>query len=133
MRIPPIEPLHKERTFTPTLPIETMAKSSTKPTETIPQVTMGSGGDSERLFTLKSLEAPRKFFGKGQPDVSTQLIEMTCWAWLSKVPKSDLWDVVATCMIGGVLTWMNAKLHTMKELGVTSWPTGQAFVVVHCI
>ena len=62
------------------------------------------GGDSARHFTLKNLEAPRKFSGIKQPDATTWLTEMSHWIHLSKVPECFLWDVVDTRMIGGALT-----------------------------
>ena len=55
------------------------------------------------------------------------LTEMSYWIRLSKVPENDLWDVVATRITRGVLTMINAKLRTAKELGVQPWPTWQVF------
>ena len=49
--------------------------------------------------------------------------KMSCWIRLSKVLESDLWDVVATGMTGGALTWMNGKFRVVKELHVQPWPT----------
>ena len=52
---------------------------------------------------------------------------MSHWIRLSKVPETDLWDVVATQMFGGALTWINVKWHAMEELDVQPWPTLQVF------
>ena len=79
-----------------------MAESNTRPARIEPTVLV-SFGDPTRPFTLKKLEAHRKFFGKGIPTATTWLTEMSHWICLSKVPKSDMWDVVATRMIGGAL------------------------------
>lgn len=123
VKVPPTEPLYRARTVTPAVPIETMAESSTRPAGTVPQVTAGSSGEVGRPFTLKNLEAPGKFSGKGQPAATTWLTEMSHWIRLSKVPDADLWDVVATRMTGGALTWINAKLRAVEELGVVAWPS----------
>ena len=53
---------------------------------------------------------------------------MSHWIHLSKVLDSDLWDVVATMMSGGDLTWMDTKLNTIEQCGSTPWPEWQAFV-----
>ena len=89
VRAPPLEePIHPQRTVTQVMPLETAAKSSTRPTGTVGMATMG-GGDSARPFTLKNLEAPGKFSGIKHPTATTWLTEMSCWICLSKVPKSD--------------------------------------------
>ena len=63
---PPEEPVYRERTVTPALPLETAAESSARPAITIPTTTVGGGG-SWRPFTLKNLEAPEKFSGIKHP------------------------------------------------------------------
>ena len=100
---PPASVVHRERTFTPAMPWETTAESNTRLAGQ-ELATSINGGDPRRPFTLKNLEAPRKFFGKGTPAVMTWLIEMSYWIRLSKVPDSDLWDVVTTRMSSGALT-----------------------------
>ena len=96
----------------PTEPLETTMESSTRfkeatsetrPTGTIPIAIVG-GRDSNRPFTLKNLEAPRNFSGIKHPAATTWLTKMSCRIRLSKIPESDLWDVVATQMFGGALT-----------------------------
>ena len=91
-----------------------------------PTATVGGGG-SERPFTIKNLEAPSKFSGIKHPITTTWLTEISCWIHLSKVPEIDQWDVLATHMIGGALTLINAKLRVVEELGVQPWPTWQVF------
>ena len=81
------------------MPLETAAESSAKPAITIPMAAVG-GGDSSRPFTLKNLEAPGKLSGIKHPATTTWLTEMSHWIRLTKVPKDDLWDVVATQMPG---------------------------------
>ena len=81
------------------MPLETAAESSTKPAITVPMATVG-GGDSSRSLMLKNLEAPGKFSWIKHPAATTWLIEMSHQICLSKVPKDDLWDVVATQMPG---------------------------------
>lgn len=105
MKVSPfVEPLHRERIATPTVPEHTVAESNTKPVGIVPTHLGGNGGDTGRTFTLKNLEAPRKFSGKGELTMATWLIEMSYWIRLSKVPKADLCDVVATRMSSGELT-----------------------------
>ena len=112
IRAPPLaEPIYQERTVTPVVPLETAAKSSARPAITVPMTTVG-GGDSGHPFTLKNLEAPGNFSGIKHPTATTWLTEMLCWIRLSKVPKTDLWDVVATRMSGGALTWINARMSS---------------------
>ena len=123
---PPEEPVYRERTVTPAVPLETVAESSARPVITVPTTTVG-GGDSGRPFTLKNLEAPGKFSGIKHPAVTTWLTEMSHWIRLSKVPEVDLWDVVATRMSRGVLTWINARMSVANELGVRPWVSWQAF------
>ena len=104
VRAPPLEePIYRERTVTPVMPLETAAESSARPAVKVPTATVG-GGDSGRPFTLKNLEAPEKFSGIKHPTVTTWLTEMLHWIRLSMVPEDDLWDVVATQMSGGALT-----------------------------
>ena len=88
--------------------------------------TMG-GGDSARPFTLKNLEAPRKFSGIKHPVATTWLPKMSHWIHLSKVLEDDLWDVVAIRMSGGGHTWINARMSVAEELGVRPWVSWQAF------
>ena len=97
---PPTKPIHRERTTTPTAPLETTIESSATPMGTGPTATIG-GGDSARPFTLKNLEAPGKFFGLKHPAGTTWLTEMSHWIRLNKALEDDLWDVVATRMTGG--------------------------------
>lgn len=61
--------------------------------------------------------------------MTTWSMEMLHWIHLSKVPEVGLWDVVATHMSGGALTWINAKLCVVEELGVAPWPTWTNFVM----
>ena len=110
----------------PTVPLETIVESSAKPTGTVPTATVG-GGDSGRPFTLKNLEAPRKFSGIKHPAATTWLTEMSHWIPLSKVPEDGLWDVVVTRMSRGALTRINARMSTTEELGVRPWVSWQAF------
>ena len=56
-------------------------------------------------------------------------MEISHWIRLSKAPKIDLWDVVATRMIGGALIWMNTKLDVARQLGVAPWLAWQAFII----
>ena len=107
------------------MPLEIGAKSSAKPTVTVPMATMGRG-DSSQPFTLKNLEAPRKFSGIKHPAATTWLTEMSHWIPLSKVPEDGLWDVVATRMSGGALTWINARMSATEELGVRPWVSWKA-------
>ena len=95
--------MHRERTFTPAIPLETTAESNTRLVGHEPTTSV-SGGDPGRPFTLKNLEGPGKFSGKGTPVAMTRLTEMSHEIRLSKVPNSDRWDVVATRMSGGALT-----------------------------
>ena len=85
------------------VPLEIVAESSARLVVTVPMTTVG-GRDSGRPFTLKNLEAPRKFSGLKHPATRMWLTEMLCWIHLSKVPEDDLRDVVATRMSGGALT-----------------------------
>ena len=113
---PPLEePVYRERTVTPAVPLETVAESSARPVGAVPTATV-SGGDSARPFTLKNLEEPGKFSGIKHPAATTWLTEMSRWIRLSKVPEADLWDVVATRMSGGALTWINARMSPAEEL-----------------
>ena len=108
------------------MPLETIAESSMRPAVTIPMATVGGGG-SDQPFTLKNLEAPGKFSGIKHQATTTWLIEMSCWIHLSKVPKDNLWDVVATRMSGGALTRVNTRMSIAKELGDRPWMSWQAF------
>ena len=56
------EPVHQERTVTLAVPLEIAAESRARLAGTVLRATMG-GGDSARPFTLKNLEAARKFLG----------------------------------------------------------------------
>ena len=85
------------------MPLEIATKSSTKPSNIVLVAIVG-GGDASRPFTFKNLEAPGKFSGIKHPIATTWLTEISRWICLSKVPEDDLWDVVATWMIGGALT-----------------------------
>ena len=85
------------------MPFKIAAESSTKPIGMGPMATVGGGG-SERPCTLKNLAAPGMFFGIKQLAATPLLTTMSQWILLSKVPESDLWDVVATRMTGGALT-----------------------------
>ena len=107
--------------------MEVAAESSARPVGTDLAATVGGGG-SARPFTLKNLEALGKFSGIKQPAATMWLIQMSHWIRLSKVLESDLWDVVATRMTWGVLTWINNKLCVAEELDVQQWPTWQVFV-----
>ena len=108
------------------MPLETAAKSSAKPAITIPTTTV-DGGDSRRPFTLKDIEAPGTFSGIKHPAATTWLIDMSHWIRLSKVLEDDLWDVVASRMSRGALTWINAKMSVADEWGVRPWVSWQAF------
>ena len=108
------------------MPLEIAAKTNARLAVIVPMATMG-GGDSDRPFTLKNLEAPRKFSGIKHPTVTSWLTEISRWIRLSKVLEDDLWDVVATHVIGGALTWINARMSATKELGVRPWISWQAF------
>ena len=99
------------------MPLEIAAESSAKPVSAVPMATM-SGGDSTRPSMLKNLEAPRMFFGIKHLAVTTWLTEMLHWNCLSKVPKSDLWDVMATQITSGPLTMINVRLRIVEDLGV---------------
>ena len=123
---PPKEPIYRERAIALAVPLETAAESSARPAIIVPTTTMG-GGDSGRPFTLKNLEAPGKFSGIKHPAATTWLTEMLCWICLSKVPEADLWDVVATRMSRGALTWINARMSAAEELGVRPWVSWKAF------
>ena len=123
---PPEEPIYHKRTVTPIVPLETTAESSAKPAITVPTPTVG-GGDSGRPFTLKNLEALGKFSGIKHPIATTWLTKMSHWIHLSKVPEADLWDLVATRMSRGVLTWINARMSVAEKLGVRPWVSWQAF------
>ena len=57
---PPAKPIHRERITTIAVPLEIAVESSSKLAGTCPMATIG-GGDLARPFTLKNLEAPRKF------------------------------------------------------------------------
>ena len=52
---------------------------------------------------------------------------MLPWICLSKVPKDDLWDVVATPMSRGAPTWIKARMSTAEDLGARPWGSWQAF------
>ena len=119
--------VHRERIFTHAMPLETTAESNTRLAGQEP-TTSGSCGDPGRPFTLKNLEIPGNFSGKGTPMATTWLTEMSRWIHLSKVPNNDLWAVVATRMSGGALTWMNTKLNVAKQWGGGPLPEWQAFV-----
>ena len=58
---PPEEPVYRERTVTPVVPLETAAESSARPAVIVPTTTVG-GGDSGRPFTLKKFGGTRKIF-----------------------------------------------------------------------
>ena len=58
---PPPKPMHRERTITPTVPLETAVESSSRPIGMGPTATIGGGG-SETAFMLKNLQAPGNFF-----------------------------------------------------------------------
>ena len=62
--------VHQERTFTPAMPLETTVESNTRLVGQEPATSV-SGGDPGRPFTLKNVEAPGKFFGKGTPAATT--------------------------------------------------------------
>ena len=125
VRAPPLEePVHWEKTIIPTVPLEIVAES--RPAYTIPTATVG-GGDPARPSTLKNLEAPGKCSGIKHPAVTPWLTEMLYWIRLSKVPKDDLWDVVATRMARGALTWINARMSVAEDLGVRPWVSWKAF------
>ena len=47
---------------------------------------------------------------------------------LSKILDNEFWDVVATKMSSGALTWMNTKLNAAEQWGGEPWPEWQAFV-----
>ena len=123
---PPEEPIYRERTVTLVVPLVIAIESNTGPAVIVPTTTVG-GGDSGRPFTLKNLDAPGKFFGMKHPTMTTWLTEMSCWICLSEVPEDDLWDVVTTQMLGGALTWINARMSIAEELGVRPWVPWQAF------
>ena len=74
---PLAKPIYRERTVTPVVLLDTVAQSNARPAVTVPTATMG-GGDSGRPFTLKNLEAPRKFDGIKHPAVTTWLTKMSC-------------------------------------------------------
>lgn len=116
MRAPPIEPLHRERTVASAMLIETISKSNARPVGTLPVQMVSNSGDLGRPFILKNIEAPRNIFGKDQLATTTWLTEISCQIRLLKVPETDLWDVVATRMIGGALTQINAKLYAAEQL-----------------
>ena len=73
---PPEEPIYRERTITPAVPLETVAESRAKLAVTVPTITVG-GGDSGCPFTLKNLEAPGKFSGIKHLVVTTWLTKMS--------------------------------------------------------
>lgn len=77
VRAPPTKLIHPKRTITHAVLIETIGESNYNPLGTIPPHTTQSSGDSTRPFTLKNLEAPWKFAGKGQPTATTWLTEMS--------------------------------------------------------
>ena len=100
---PPEEPIYRERTVTPAVPLETAAKSSARPAITVSATTVG-GGDSGRPFTLQNLEAPGKFSGIKHPAVITWLTEMSRWMHLSKVLRMTCGMWWPPGCFGGVLT-----------------------------
>ena len=118
MQAPPLaKPIHRERTITPIVPLDTVAKSNTRPTSMVPMAIVG-GGDLGRSFTPKNLEAPGKFFGLKHPVATPWLTKMSYWICLSKVLEDDLWDVVATCMTG---------VHLPRLMQSCMWRTNWEF------
>ena len=109
------------------MPLETIAERSTRLASQELAISI-NGCDPRRPFTLKNLDVPGKFSGKGAPVATPWLAKMSYWIHLSKVLDSDLWDVLATRMSGEALTWMNTKLNAKKPLGSVPWPEWQAFV-----
>ena len=95
--------VHWERTATLVVSLEIASESNVRPASTMLMAIVG-GGDSGRPFTFRNLEALGKFSGIKRPAVTAWLTEMSHWIRQSKVPKNDLWDVVATRMSGVALT-----------------------------
>ena len=58
---PLVEPIYRERTVTPAMPLHTVAKSSAKPTVTVPRATVG-GGDSGNTSRSKIWRHPKIFW-----------------------------------------------------------------------
>lgn len=77
------------------------------------------------------LDAPIRFDGRvGQSaaiTASTWLIDMERWLRLSRVGIADRWDVVATRMSGGAVTWMNSRLRDAAEGREALWTNWEEF------
>ena len=52
---------------------------------------------------------------------------MAHWLKLSRIPQADLWDVIATRIIGGAATWINAKLRDAELSGREPWADWNGF------